>query len=496
MNPDQTTLGSLDWIVIIVYGIGMLLVGFYFSRINKNSDDYMLGGRQMTSWQVGLSLFATMFSAVSYLSMPGEMIKHGPMIWSMVAALPFIYIIVAYFFIPFIMKLKITSAYELLETQLGLRNRLLASAYFLIMRFVWMAVIIYMVSEKVIVPIMGWPEQTALMVSIVMGIITVIYTSFGGLRGVVLTDVVQTFILFGGAILAIVLIIKQLGSISAIIPSQWPQQWAGWVFFDTQVRVSFLTAFITSFGWYVCTAGSDQMAIQRYLATRDVKAARRMYLSSLITNLLTYILLALLGLALFAFYKMHPQLLAAGSSLIDGADLLFPRFIVIGLPAGISGLVIAGLLAASMSSLSSGINSSALSLINDFIIRLRKTAMTEADKLRLAKLISVGIGVVIVLLSLLIGNIKGNLLELTYKTINLLVAPLFVPFFMAMFVRQATPAGTFIGTLTAGIVAALISFSQEIFGTVVSFLWIIPGSFLAGVLVSIGVGVFFKRERV
>ena len=460
MNPDQTTLGSLDWIVIIVYGIGMLLVGFYFSRINKNSDDYMLGGRQMTSWQVGLSLFATMFSAVSYLSMPGEMIKHGPMIWCMVAALPFIYIIVAYFFIPFIMKLKITSAYELLETQLGLRNRLLASAYFLIMRFVWMAVIIYMVSEKVIVPIMGWPEQTALMVSIVMGIITVIYTSFGGLRGVVLTDVVQTFILFGGAILAIVLIIKQLGSISAIIPSQWPQQWAGWVFFDTQVRVSFLTAFITSFGWYVCTAGSDQMAIQRYLATRDVKAARRMYLSSLITNLLTYILLALLGLALFAFYKMHPQLLAAGSSLIDSADLLFPRFIVIGLPAGISGLVIAGLLAASMSSLSSGINSSALSLINDFIIRLRKTAMTEADKLRLAKLISVGIGVVIVLLSLLIGNIKGNLLELTYKTINLLVAPLFVPFFMAMFVRQATPAGTFIGTLTAGIVAALISFSQ------------------------------------
>jgi len=496
MNPDQTTLGSLDWIVIIVYGIGMLLVGFYFSRINKNSDDYMLGGRQMTSWQVGLSLFATMFSAVSYLSMPGEMIKHGPMIWCMVAALPFIYIIVAYFFIPFIMKLKITSAYELLETQLGLRNRLLASAYFLIMRFVWMAVIIYMVSEKVIVPIMGWPEQTALMVSIVMGIITVIYTSFGGLRGVVLTDVVQTFILFGGAILAIVLIIKQLGSISAIIPSQWPQQWAGWVFFDTQVRVSFLTAFITSFGWYVCTAGSDQMAIQRYLATRDVKAARRMYLSSLITNLLTYILLALLGLALFAFYKMHPQLLAAGSSLIDSADLLFPRFIVIGLPAGISGLVIAGLLAASMSSLSSGINSSALSLINDFIIRLRKTAMTEADKLRLAKLISVGIGVVIVLLSLLIGNIKGNLLELTYKTINLLVAPLFVPFFMAMFVRQATPAGTFIGTLTAGIVAALISFSQEFFGSTISFLWIIPGSFLAGVLVSLGLGMFFKWEKV
>ena len=484
MTPVKTTLGSLDWIVIIIYGIGMLLVGMYFSRVNKNSDDYMLGGRNMKAWRVGLSLFATLFSAVSYLSLPGEMIKHGPMIWSLVAALPFIYIIVAYFFIPFIMKLKITSAYELLETNLGLRNRLLASSYFLIMRFVWMAVIIYMVSEKVIVPIMGWPEQTALSIGIVMGIVTVIYTSFGGLRGVVLTDVVQTFILFGGTILAIILIINQLGSVSAIIPSHWPKQWAGWVFFDTKVRVSFLTAVIATFGWYVCTAGSDQMAIQRYLATRDVKAARRMYLSSILSNLLVYFLLAVLGLALFAYFKIHPELLASGSSVIDEADLLFPRFIVIGLPSGFSGLVLAGLLAASMSSLSSGINSSALSIINDFILRLRKEPVSEKAQLRLAKIISLGIGVIIVLLSLVIGNVKGNLLELTYKTINLLVAPLFVPFFMAMFVRRATPAGTFIGTLAAGVAAALISFSQEIFGTAISFLWIIPGSFLVGVILS------------
>jgi len=490
MTPERMSLTSLDWLVIIVYGIGMLLVGFYFSRINKNPDDYMLGGRQMKSWRVGLSLFATLFSAVTYLSLPGEMIKHGPMIWCIVASLPFIYIVVAYFFIPFIMKLKITSAYELLETKLGLRNRLLAASYFLIMRFVWMAVIIYMVAEKVIVPIMGWPEQTALLISIVMGIVTVIYTSFGGLRGVVLTDVVQTFILFGGTILAVVLIIRQLGSVSAIIPSHWPKNWAGWVFFNTKVRVSFLTAFIATFGWYVCTAGSDQMAIQRYLATRDVKAARQMYLSSLISNLLVYFLLAVLGLALFAYFKAHPELMPAHSSIIGEADLLFPRFIVIGLPAGFSGLVLAGLLAASMSSLSSGINSSSLSIINDFILRLRSHPISEDNQVRLAKIISAGIGVVIVLLSLVMGNVKGNLLEMTYKTINLLVAPLFVPFFMAMFVSWARPAGTFAGTLAAGVAAALISFSQELFGITISFLWIIPGSFLVGVVVSMVLSAF------
>jgi len=98
----------------------------------------------MKSWKVGISLFATMFSAITYLSLAGEMIKHGPMIFVMVAALPFVYYVVAYFFIPFIMKLPVSSAYELLESRLGVQNRLIASFYFLIMRFLWMSVIIYM----------------------------------------------------------------------------------------------------------------------------------------------------------------------------------------------------------------------------------------------------------------------------------------------------------------------------------------------------------------
>ena len=469
---DKTALTGFDWMVVGAYGVSMLIVGFYFSRKNKSPDDYMLGGRNMKFWKVGLSLFATLFSAVTYLSLPGEMIKHGPMIWSMLVSFPFIYILVAYVFIPFIMKLKISSAYELLETRLDIRNRLLASTYFIIMRFVWMAVIIYMVSEKVIIPIMGWPEDTALAVSIIMGMITVIYTSFGGLRSVVLTDIVQTFILLSGTVLAIFLITKQVGGISAIVPSEWPEQWAGWVFFDTKVRVSFLTAFMATFGWYVCTAGSDQMAIQRYLATRDVKAARRMFLSSIITNL-------------YAYFKMHPHFLGAGLSIINDADLAFPRFIVIGLPVGFSGLVLAGLLAASMSSLSSGINSSAMSIINDFIIRFRQHPISETGQVKLAKIISIGIGVMIVLLSFFIGNIKGNLLELTYKTINLFVAPLFVPFFMAMFVPWAKPTATFIGTLTSGIAAILISYSQEMFSVNISFLWIIPGSFIVGVIIAL-----------
>ena len=464
--------------------MGMLLVGFYYSHKNKSSDDYLLGGRGMKSWKVGISLFATMFSAITYLSLPGETIKHGPMIFVLLAALPFVYFVVAYFFIPFIMKLKVSSAYELLETRVGIQNRLLASVYFLIMRFLWMSVIIYLVSEKIIIPIMGWSGQTALMVSIVMGIITIIYTSTGGLRGVVLTDVVQSFVLFGGTILAIVLIVKELGNPSALIPAEWPEHWAGWVFFDTKVRVSFVTAFISTFGWYVCTAGSDQMTIQRYLATRDVKGARRMYLSSIVMSVLVQVLLLILGLGLFAYVRTHPELLG-GISMLDGADTLFPRFIAICIPAGFSGIVIAGLLAAAMSSLSSGINSSSLSIVNDFILRFRDKTMSEDKKIKLAQLISLAIGVIIVLLSLVIGNIRGNLLELTYRTTNLLAGPLFIPFFMAMFIRKAKPNATFIGTLLSGVSAIMVGFSNELLSIDISFLWIIPVSFFTGVLFSV-----------
>jgi solute:Na+ symporter, SSS family len=485
MNLERVTLHIVDWVVLIVYALGMLAVGFYYQRRNKTSDDYMLGARRMGSWNVGLSYFATMFSAVSYLSMPGEMIKNGPMMWSFLAAFPFVYYVVSRLFIPFIMRLKISSAYELLEVRLGIKNRLLASSYFLMMRLVWMAVIIYMCADKVIVPIMGWPEHTALWVSIVMGVVTIIYTSVGGLRGVVVTDVLQTFVLFGGSLLAISLIVHHLGGASNLIPSHWPSHWAPWKFFDAGSRVSFLTAFISMFGWHVCTAGSDQMAIQRYLATRDTKTAQRMYFHSITSNIFIFVLLAIMGLAVMAFFQQNPQLIPEGKNLITGADLLFPRFMIVGLPVGFSGLVLAGLFAAAMSSLSSGINASCLVIIKDFILPFRTKVIADRDQMILGKYISVGIGLVVVLLSLVIGYIKGNLLELTYKTINLLTAPLFVPFFMAMFVKRAKANATFIATLVSALVAACISFSTELFSFNISFLWIIPGSFAVGVAVGV-----------
>jgi len=482
-----------DWLAIALYLSGLLAVGAYYQRRTHSVDDYMLGGRRMRPWSVGLSLFATLFSAITYLAMPGEMIKHGPMMWSKIACLPLVYWAVGWFLIPHIMKFQVSSAYELLEVRLGVRIRTLASLFFLIMRLIWMAVIIFMVAEKIIVPVMGWSEETAFWVSVAIGVLTIVYTSCGGLRGVVVTDVLQSFIMFGGTLLAILIIVKHFGSIRALIPVEWPQHWAEWKFYDARARVSFMTMIITVFGQYVCTAGSDQMSIQRYLATRDSAAARRALLTSLIANGLIYVVLAALGIALMAYYQAHPELIMTGRSLSEAADWLLPLFIVQGLPVGIAGLVFSGLLAAAMSSLSSGINSSSHVVINDFILRFKKFKPSQRTQVHWARAISLVIGLATLCLSLIMGHVKGNLIEVTFKTVNLLTAPLFVPFFMALFVRRANENAVLIGTLASVAAAVCIGFADVIFGQLISFLWIIPGSFAVGAATSLLLSILLPR---
>jgi len=306
----------------------------------------------------------------------------------------------------------------------------------------WMAVIIYATTSKVLIPLLGWSEAATPYVCAVLGLITVVYTSMGGLRAVVFTDVAQTFILFGGAVLAILLITGRLGGVAAWWPTHWAPTWDKPVFwFDAKARVTFASACLSAFVWYVCTAGSDQMAIQRYLATRDTKAARRMFTTSMAANALVMVFLAILGCALLAYFQAFPQLVPDGQTISSSADRLFTRFIVSGLPPGISGLIIAGLLAAAMSSLSSGVNSAGSVVAVDFVERFRRDKAGAVDSVRVARTISWEVGVIVVLLSSTVGLVSGNLLEVTYKLVNLLVTPLFILFFMALFVPWATTAG-------------------------------------------------------
>ena len=317
---------------------------------------------------------------------------------------------------------------------------------------------------------------------------TQIYTAMGGLRAVVVTDVLQSLILFAGAIAAIIAVSIYLGGVRAWWPAGWASHWTEPHFYDPNVRVTFLGAVVATFTWYISTAGSDQMAIQRYLATRDVPAARRVLSTSLVANTLVFLLLAGLGLALLAFFQANPHQVPDGQTIVGNADQLFARFIVVGLPPGFSGLVVAGLLAAAMSSLSAGINSSCSVITVDFVQRFRMLKQSgPADRpggAWLEKGISVLVGIVMVLLSSLVGSVHGNLLEIAYKVVNLLSAPLFGLFFMALFVRWATSFGTWVGAMAGLAVVIAVNYWQELTGAKgISFLWAMPLSFLAQIAI-------------
>jgi len=478
--PSAPGITELDWIVIAIYGVGMLAVGWYYARRTRTTDDYLLGGRAMSPWKVGLSLFATLLSTLTYLAIPGEMIKYGPMVLCQLIALPLVAAVVGWLLIPYIMRLRVTSAYEILETRLGLSVRILGSCLFLTLRLFWMSLVIFATADVVLVPVLGLDSSAVPWVCAVLGLVTVVYTSMGGLRAVVLTDVLQTLILFGGALLALCVITVELDGVSGWWPAEWPSHWQEPVFwYRPKVRFTFVGAILSMFTWYVCTAGSDQMAIQRYLATRDARSARRMFNTSLLANLLIQPFLAAVGLGLLAYFLARPEMLPEGTSVYKDADKLLPIFIVRGLPPGISGLVIAGLLAAAMSSLSSGLNSSCSVVITDFIDRFRKQREAESSHVRLAKVISWAIGLSVVALGALVGQVEGNLLELCFKIANLLAVPLFMLFFMAMFVPWATPLGAFVGAAYAVLWAVSIAYFQ-VLG--LSFVWMMPASFLAGAI--------------
>ncbi len=472
---------GLDYLVIVLYGVLMLAVGQYYSRRARTKDDYLLGGRSMSPFMIGVSLFATLTSTLSYLAYPGEIVKNGPLILGGLVAFPVVMVIVGWVLIPVIMGQKVTSGYELLESRLGVTGRLLGSAMFVALRTIWMASIFYATSSTVLVTIFGLEPFWTPYLSIVMGVVTLIYTAEGGMRAVVMTDALQSLIMFVGAIVIIVVITIQLGGVGAWWPTRWTTNWPEPVFwFSPDVRVTFMGAFLNMLVWMTCTAGSDQMALQRYLATRDAAAARRSFGVHLTTEVLISLLLALVGLAVLGYFTTYPEEMGSGMSLVTNADHLLPHFILVGLPVVLKGLVIAALLSAAMSSLSSGMNSSCAVITTDFIGRFRKTLLTEAEQVRQARYVSVAVGIAALALSTVVGGLAENLLELCVKVVNLFTAPLFVLFFLALFVPWATPLGAVCATIAGVATAISIAFVTD-FGF--SFLWTNPGSFVAGAVV-------------
>lgn len=464
-NGDSATaapvsgLAPIDWAIIAAYAASTLGLGWYYSRKQRTTDEYFVGGGKMNPILVGVSLFATLLSTISYLSMPGESLGKGPVYMTTMLAYPLVFLIVGYGLLPVYMKHRVTSAYELLEAKLGLSVRLLGAGMFITLRLVWMSLLVYLTAKAMTI-MLGVSEDWIPAIVLVTGFVAVVYTSLGGLQAVVVTDFMQTMLLYGGGLLVLGVVTYDLGGVGWF-PTEWHNHWDTQPVysFDPATRVTVVGSVLTFLVWNVCTSGGDQTSVQRFMAVEDVKAARRAYATQLIVAVIVGLTLGLVGFALLAYFQTHPELLPEGMSLQKDADKIFPRFIAFHLPPGISGFVVAAMFAAAMSSIDSGVNSITAVVMSDLLDRFGRSPKNERQHVLAARFLAFGIGAIVVIGSSLMEHIPGNITAVTSKTANLLTTPIFGLFFFALFVPFAKPAAVWIAAACGTATASAIAFS-------------------------------------
>ncbi len=490
----------LDFVVIAIYLSGLLWVGFYFAGRQKSKEDYYLGNRKMPWFLAGISVVATLLSTVSYLAVPGEMIRYGIGFGASVLSFVFIIPVVNRIIIPFLMNLRVTSVYEYIEQRFNVQARLLAASAFIFSRIIWSGLIIYTASFA-IASMTGWNKP---LVILSIGIITTIYASAGGMKAVIWTDFALFVILFGGALFVLAYV--------AITTDSGPLVW--WDTFctagraevpvfsmDPEVRLTVVGMIVVMFLWNICTHGADQVAAQRYLSTPSAAAARRSVWIFSMGNVGMILLLMVIGLALFYFFFLQSGLPVQEfqESIVLHADQVFPRFIATELPPGISGLVLAALLAAAMSSLSSAINSISAVAVTDFLDRFNFLKKYQ-DHLYLAVGMAVLSGLLGIASALTVNQFmesgEWNLLELTERANHLFVAPLAVLFFVGFLLPKVDSRAALAGFFAGVAVSISVGFSKELFEmeNPIGFIWILPGSFFTSFAVSWLMSLVFPKK--
>lgn len=496
-------MAPIDWIILFLYASSTIGLGWYFGRKQEDTSEYFVGSGSMNPILIGISLFATLLSTISYLALPGETLGKGPIYLSNYIAYPFVFLVIGFVILPVYMRLRVTSAYELLEKRLGISIRLLGAAMFLMLRLVWMSLLVYLTAQAIAIMIDVGEEMVPWIV-LVTGIFAITYTSLGGLKAVVITDLMQTVLLYGGALLVIGTITFKMGGFGWF-PTEWQGDvWDAQPFFslDPAVRVTVVGSIVSVFLWMVCTSAGDQVSVQRFMATKDAKAARRATAIQLSVGMIVGMTLGLVGMALLGYFQAHPELLPEEGSLKSQADKIFPYFIAFQLPPVVTGLVVSGLFAAAMSSIDSGVNSITAVVMSDFLDRFGKKPDTEKKHVRFARMLAVGIGAIVVLLSTFMKYIPGNFMAITNKTVNLLTVPIALLFFFALYVPFANAKGVWIATVTSVASASLVAFSGGFFGVnpatgkiqfaadgmelvPISFQWISPIALVVGVTVGL-----------
>ncbi|NLE37220.1 MAG: sodium/solute symporter, partial [Pirellulaceae bacterium] len=372
--------GFWDYLTLGVYLAGIVLLGAWFSRRQSSTDEYFLGSRGFHWLPVALSMFASLFSASSYVAAPAEAFNHGMTLFlKSVAVLLGVPLAVVLFVRPF-RRMSLTTAYEYLERRFDLKVRLTASFLFLLLRSFWLGVVLF-ASAVALQPATGWPIWFSV---VLVGIVATTYTTLGGMRSVIWTDVIQFLVLLGGILL--VLATLTWGPAQSLVGIWEYGRDRGHAFnqvgkasfysFDPFVQYSLWALVISAVFTKLSLAGADQISIQRYLSTRTEKDASRSMVWGTILGAPVMFLLYFSGLGLLWFYDTHPERALPNMT----GDHALPHYIATELAPGVGGVLLAAILAAVMSTLDSGLNSLATCSVTDFYGRVFRPRATDHQK--------------------------------------------------------------------------------------------------------------------
>ncbi len=464
----------LDYAIFGGYLAASVTVGLLSARSPKSLSDYFLAGRGMHSGLVAMSILAALFSGISYLAGPADVYKNGFGFGYAVLAFFIATPVTTLWILPKFFQSRYFTAYQFLEERFSLPVRLLASGLFIFRVSLWLAAATYapaLALEKVT----GLPLWITILAS---GTLTTLYTALGGMRAVIWTDVLQLIVLFGGQFLIVWVAVGKipggLGGVweTAVLDGRMDISFT----FSISERINFWSLLLAAAFLHLVQMSTDQVSVQRYLTAGSLKEAQRSLWIKLWFVLPVLVLFYGTGLVLYAFYKVHGDPIAGG--LIAKEDQILPYFVVTELPRGLPGLLIAAIYAASMSTISAGLNSLASATVVDFKQRLSNAPeRSTAQQVGNARLVTVIYGIIVMALAFAVSLMRGNLVESVNTVIGLIGGPLLGLFFLGMFTRRADSRGALIGclagfTLLLGIYLYQNGvFTTEVPAQLVSFIW-------------------------
>ena len=432
----------LDWSIIFVYLVAMVGIGGYFYMREKrgSTDSFFVGGRSIPFWAAGVSLYATNVSSISFIAIPAKAFETN---WTylannLIAVVGLMF--VAVWIVPLLRRLDLMSVFSYLETRFHPGIRMIASALCIVTQIGSRMSIILFLPALAIATITGIDVVWSILM---MGVFTIIYTTLGGMKAVIWTDFVQVFVMFGGAIFAIVFVLLQIdGDAGQAISAAMAEDKTKLFDFSFDLTQATVWGFIfLVFFDVVLTFPKDQVLMQRVLSTRSDKEAGRSVWTFAAIMIPGGFFFYAIGTALWMFYREHPERLNPTLPI----DATFPLFIAAELPMGVTGLIIAGIFAAAMSTLSSIINSVSTLVSVDFYEKIVKNP-TPQKSVRFAEWTGVFVGLLGIAIAIVLSRFDiRSLFDVSIELVGLLGGGFAGAYTLGMFTRRANAQGVAIG---------------------------------------------------